>query len=109
MDNEPNEGPMGESEVLVIDEEPEAGEQTAAIAELRGLVEYLATHLVDATDGVQVEAEQRGSAVHLTLRVPDEELGKVIGRHGRIARAIRTALMIAGARHNLRVSLDIDG
>jgi predicted RNA-binding protein YlqC (UPF0109 family) len=90
-------------------EVPEPVEQTAALAELRGLVEYLATNLVDAADGVRVEAEQRGSAVHLTLFVPDEELGKVIGRHGRIARAIRTALMIAGARHNLRVSLDIDG
>jgi uncharacterized protein len=77
--------------------------------ELRQLVLYLATNLVDEPDHVEVTAEQRGSAVHLNLRVPEGEMGKVIGRQGRIARALRTVVTIAGSRHNLRASLDIEG
>jgi predicted RNA-binding protein YlqC (UPF0109 family) len=55
-----------------------------------------------------VEARQRGGSVFVSLRVPEEELGKVIGRGGRIARAMRTALMISGSRSNVRASLDIE-
>ncbi len=77
--------------------------------ELRQLVLYLATNLVDVADDVAVTAEQRGSAIHLNLRVPEGEMGKVIGRQGRIARAMRTLVMIAGSRHNIRASLDIEG
>ncbi len=76
---------------------------------LRDLVVYMATALVDAPDAVEVDVERRGPHVHLSLRVPEEELGKVIGRQGRIARAMRTALMIAGSRANVRASLDIEG
>lgn len=76
---------------------------------LAGLVSYLATNLVDEPDSVSVAAERRGQSVHLSLRVPEAELGKVIGRQGRIARAMRTALMIAGSRHNVRATLDIEG
>ena len=81
---------------------------TDAAERLRGLVVYLATHLVDDPAGVEVEARQRGGSVFISLRVPEEELGKVIGRGGRIARAMRTALMIAGSRNNVRASLDIE-
>jgi predicted RNA-binding protein YlqC (UPF0109 family) len=69
---------------------------------------YIATNLVDEPDEVTVTADSRGSAVHLDLRVPATELGKVIGRQGRIARAMRTVVMVAGTRHNVRASLDID-
>jgi predicted RNA-binding protein YlqC (UPF0109 family) len=75
---------------------------------LHGLVVYLATNLVDDPQTVEVEARQRGSSVFVSLRVPEEELGKVIGRGGRIARAMRTALMITGSRSNVRASLDIE-
>jgi predicted RNA-binding protein YlqC (UPF0109 family) len=79
-----------------------------AAERLRGLVAYLATNLVDDPASVEVEARQRGGSVFISLRVPEEELGKVIGRGGRIARAMRTALMIAGSRNNVRASLDIE-
>jgi predicted RNA-binding protein YlqC (UPF0109 family) len=79
-----------------------------AAERLRGLVAYLATNLVDDPDTVEVEARQRGGSVFISLRVPEEELGKVIGRGGRIARAMRTALMISGSRSNVRASLDIE-
>jgi predicted RNA-binding protein YlqC (UPF0109 family) len=82
---------------------------TSPAEALRELVLYMASNLVDEPDGVEVTAEQRGSAVHLDLRVPEPELGKVIGRQGRIARAMRTVVMVAGSRYNVRASLDIDG
>jgi uncharacterized protein len=81
---------------------------TDSAERLRGLVTYLATNLVDDPESVEVEARQRGGSVFISLRVPEEELGKVIGRGGRIARAMRTALMIAGSRNNVRASLDIE-
>jgi hypothetical protein len=76
---------------------------------LSGLVAYLAGNLIDDPATAEVDVQQRGSSVHLTLRVPDDELGKVIGRQGRIARALRTALAIAGARADVRATLDIEG
>jgi predicted RNA-binding protein YlqC (UPF0109 family) len=79
-----------------------------AAERLRGLIVYLATNLVDDPNTVEVEARQRGGSVFVSLRVPEEELGKVIGRGGRIARAMRTALMISGSRSNVRASLDIE-
>lgn len=80
----------------------------AATERLRDLVVYLAVSLTDDPDAVEVLAERRGQTVHLNLRVPEEELGKVIGRQGRIARAMRTVLTIAGSRQSVRATLDID-
>ncbi|MDQ3780395.1 MAG: KH domain-containing protein [Chloroflexota bacterium] len=97
-------------------DEDEAFEPDEALAaagdpveRLADLVTYMASNLVDEPDAVEVTAERRGPGVHLSLRVPEGELGKVIGRQGRIARAMRTALIIAGSRDNLRASLDIEG
>jgi predicted RNA-binding protein YlqC (UPF0109 family) len=75
---------------------------------LRDLVTYIATSLVDHPEEVEVVSRRRGHTVHLTLTVPEEELGKVIGRQGRIARAIRTAVLVAGSRQDVRATLDIE-
>ncbi|HVL23481.1 MAG TPA: KH domain-containing protein [Thermomicrobiales bacterium] len=79
------------------------------VEQLRGLVVWLVGHLVDEPDHVSVDANQRGSMVQIQVRLPEDDLGKMIGRGGRIAKSIRTALMIAGSRYHLRVSLDIEG
>ncbi len=93
-----------------FDEDDEfAGAAGVAGDDLRHLVLFVASSLVDRPDEVEVHAAQRGQSVQLTLVVPEDELGKVIGRQGRIARAIRTVTMIAGSRHNVRASLDIEG
>jgi predicted RNA-binding protein YlqC (UPF0109 family) len=79
------------------------------VEQLRGLVEWLVDQLMDEPETVSIEAVERGSAVQIQVRLPEADLGKIIGRGGRIAKSIRTALMIAGSRHHLRVSLDIEG
>jgi uncharacterized protein len=82
---------------------------TSPADELRELVVYMASNLVESSDDIDVTVEERGSSVHVTLRVPEEDMGKVIGRQGRIARSMRTLVMIAGTRHNVRATLDIEG
>lgn len=79
------------------------------VDQLRHLVVWLVDQLVDEPGNVSVDAVERGSAVQIQVRLPEADLGKVIGRGGRIAKSMRTALMIVGSRHHLRVSLDIEG
>jgi uncharacterized protein len=73
------------------------------------LVEYLARQLVEAPDAVRVEQVERDDALVLQLYVAEEDLGKVIGRGGRIARALRTIARASGAREDRRVLLEIVG
>ncbi|HUY99278.1 MAG TPA: KH domain-containing protein [Thermomicrobiaceae bacterium] len=75
--------------------------------ELKALVEYIGRSLVDDPETVTVEANRRGQIVVVVLRVPADEMGKVIGREGRIARSLRTLLTISASRRGLRASLDI--
>ena len=71
------------------------------------LLEYLARNLVDAPDEVRVTRTEREDAVVLELRVAPDDVGKVIGRHGRIARALRTVVRASGAKSGSRVLLEI--
>ena len=71
------------------------------------MLEYLARNLVDQPDEVRVERTERDGAVVLRLHVADEDIGKVIGRQGRIARALRTIVRASGAHQNERVQLEI--
>ena len=73
------------------------------------LVAFLARRLVDDPDAVQVEREDREDALVFHLRVAPEDVGKVIGRQGRIARALRAVVRAGGVRENRRVLLEIDG
>ena len=77
------------------------------IVGLCALIEHIAVHLVDDPDTIEIQSEQHGTAVLIRLLVPESEMGKVIGREGRIARSMRTLLMIAASRKGLRASLDI--
>lgn len=79
------------------------------VAALTELVRYLTGELVDEASEAVVTAERRGNHVAVRLELSEQYLGQVIGRGGRIARSLRTALMIAGSRHDVRVSLDIEG
>jgi uncharacterized protein len=63
--------------------------------------------LVDDPDAVQVERIDEGDVVVLRLHVAEGDVGKVIGRHGRVARALRTVVRSAGARSDRRLVLEI--
>jgi predicted RNA-binding protein YlqC (UPF0109 family) len=79
------------------------------VDQLRNLVSWVVDQLVDEPENVTVDAVQRGASVQVQVRLPEADLGKIIGRGGRIAKSMRTALMIVGSRHHMRVSLDIEG
>jgi predicted RNA-binding protein YlqC (UPF0109 family) len=71
------------------------------------LVEYLARRLVESPDAVSVNEVEEDGALVIQLRVATEDLGRVIGRGGRIARALRTLVRAGGAHGDRRVLLEI--
>jgi uncharacterized protein len=73
------------------------------------LVEYLAKALVDKPDEVRVDRSERDGAIVLQLHVAPDDVGKVIGRQGRVARALRTLVRACGGRSNERALLEIVG
>ena len=74
---------------------------------LKELVEYMAKVLVEQPDQVQVETVEDPATTTLKLRVAPGDIGRVIGKQGRTARAIRTLLHAAAARAKKRVVLEI--
>ena len=75
--------------------------------QLTELIDYVARALVDEPEDVQVEAVEGDRAVIIELTVAQSDLGKVIGRDGRTARAMRTLLSATSARMRRRAILDI--
>jgi uncharacterized protein len=71
------------------------------------LLAYLARELVDDPEAVRVEGEERDDALVLVLHVAPDDVGKVIGRQGRIARALRTLVRASSARDGRRVLVEI--
>ena len=71
------------------------------------LVEYLARRLVDDPDAVRVEELERDGDTVIELHVAKDDVGKVIGRQGRIARALRTVVRASAARRSGRTLLEI--
>ncbi len=80
--------------------EPDATTATAVL-------EYLARSLADEPDAVSVEVTERGGRVILSLSVSPDDMGRVIGRRGRTAQALRALVGAAGARDGVTTSVDI--
>ncbi len=74
---------------------------------MRDLVLWLARELVEDRDAVKVDAIERDRSTVLELSVAEEDLGRVIGRGGKTAKALRTLLDLAARREGRRVVLDI--
>lgn len=75
---------------------------------MKDLVEYLAKSLVDTPDAVRVREHRTEYVVRIELRVDAEDKGKVIGREGKIARALRAVVNAAAAREGKRGVLEIE-
>lgn len=75
---------------------------------MKELVEILAKSLVDHRDQVVVVQTETDKTVHLQLTVAAEDMGKVIGKQGKIANAIRTLVKAAAVKDGRRVHVDID-
>lgn len=75
---------------------------------VKELVEILAKALVDHSDQVLVIQSETEKSVHLQLKVAPEDMGKVIGKQGKIANAIRTLVKAAAVKDGRRVHMDID-
>lgn len=75
---------------------------------MKDLVEYLARNLVDKPDAVRVRENRTDYVIRIELRVDAEDKGKVIGREGKIARALRAVVNAAAAREGKRGVLEID-
>jgi hypothetical protein len=73
----------------------------------RDLVEYIAKSLVDDPNGVIVNIIEGEKSTILELKVSEGDIGKVIGKHGRIAKAIRTILSAAATKTGKRIVLEI--
>lgn len=74
---------------------------------MKEVLEYIARNLVDNPDAVEVSESAGDRGIVLSLRVDPEDMGKVIGRGGRTARAIRSVVKAAAIRSNTRVHVEI--
>ena len=73
----------------------------------RAVLEYVARSIVDDADSVVVDVEQGRGSVTLRLHVAPADMGRVIGRRGRVAQAIRTVVRAAGASEGVNAEVDI--
>jgi len=74
---------------------------------LKELLLIIAKNLVEFPDKVEVDEEQRDNTIILKLRVASEDMGKVIGKQGRIAKAIRTVVKAAAIHNEKKVMVEI--
>jgi predicted RNA-binding protein YlqC (UPF0109 family) len=74
---------------------------------MKELVEYIAKSVVTVPDAVVVSEENNANNIILKLEVAPEDRGRVIGKQGRVAQAMRTLLRVAAVREGVRVQLEI--
>jgi predicted RNA-binding protein YlqC (UPF0109 family) len=91
----------------VGDDTDDATGSDAAGAVPREVLDYVARSIVDEPDAVEIEVEERRNGIELRLHVAPDDMGKIIGRRGRVAQAIRTVVRAAGAKDGVDASVDI--
>jgi predicted RNA-binding protein YlqC (UPF0109 family) len=74
---------------------------------MKELIEYIAKAIVNNPDKVMVTEERNDERVFLKLQVDEEDMGRVIGKQGRVAQSMRTLLRVLAAKQGIRVDLDI--
>jgi predicted RNA-binding protein YlqC (UPF0109 family) len=76
-------------------------------ARARDAVEHIARHLVDDPEGVFVDASERGDSVALLIHASPGDLGRIIGKRGRVIQAVRQVARAAGSTEGVRVTVDV--
>lgn len=74
---------------------------------MKALVEYLVKNLVDDVDQVEITEEDKGQVVEITITVPQGDMGKIIGKQGRIAKALRSVVKAASAKVGKKYNVEI--
>jgi len=74
---------------------------------MKELVEFIAKSLADAPDAVVVKEEQEEEGIKITLQVADADKGRIIGKQGRIAQAMRTLIRVKAAKAGIKARLEI--
>ena len=77
------------------------------ITGIKEMLTYIVGNLVEKPEEIQVNVLENGSSITLQLRVAAEDMGRVIGRQGRIAKEVRTLIRAMGLRDDKRVMVDI--
>ncbi len=88
------------------DDEDDAGNRMAG-GTARAVLEHVARSIVDDPEGVAVDVSETRSGIHLALHVAQGDMGRIIGRRGRTAQALRTLVRAAAARDSQEASVDI--
>ena len=76
---------------------------------MKEVLEYIAKNLVDDPDAVEIEVVENGDSVTYRLTVAPDDMGKIIGRRGRTARAIRDVMRAAGTKAGVQTMVEIVG
>lgn len=74
---------------------------------MKVLIEYIAKALVDHPEQVEVSQSRQGGRTRLELKVSKDDMGRVIGKNGRVANAVRVLLRVAAEREGQQVTLDV--
>ena len=74
---------------------------------MKALIEYIAKSLVEHPEQVDVRESKSGNRVRLELSVAKDDMGRVIGKSGRVANSIRTLLRVAAEREGVQATLDV--
>lgn len=98
---------MNEEENLEEQEAPETQKIPKEVENMKELVEYIAKAIVNAPDDVVVTEETDEQGTTLKLQVADDDKGRVIGKQGRVAQAMRTLIRVVAAKAGTRATLEI--
>jgi predicted RNA-binding protein YlqC (UPF0109 family) len=88
-------------------EAPETQESPKEVKGMKELIEFIAKSIVNAPDDVAVTEETDEQGIVLKLQVADEDKGRIIGRQGRVAQAMRTLIRVKAAKAGTRATLEI--
>ena len=99
---------MSDSDEALDDVEYEEGDANRVEGgSAKRVLEYVARQIVDEPDAVVVEQEPDRRGVSLRLHVAPDDMGKIIGKRGRVAQAVRAVVRAAGAREGVEAAVDI--